>query len=147
MCDSRRKIHTKQQRINPALSLRQQGMAIVEITIILPVLLLIAFSIIETSYLLYTYNTMQHVSRETARNVAVRNYTEEEAETFAQTKLGELTSATFTVVVTTPDPSDPSDTDVVSNISAPVGDLLIAGDPFGLFDDFTLEAVISMREE
>lgn len=126
---------------------RQRGLALVETTIVLPVLFLLAFSIVETSYLFYSYNTMLHVSRETARNVAVRNYTEAEAETFAQTKLNQLTSATFSVVVTTPDPSDPTDNEVVTNISAPVSDLLIAGDPFGLFGEFNLQAVVTMREE
>ena len=88
---------------------------------------------------------MAGVARDTARRYAVGVSSEAEAENFAQAALINW-GVTYTVDVTPPDPSDPSDVDVIVQISLPRSSVAIL-DMTGLFQSGTLTTSVTMLTE
>lgn len=124
----------------------RDGSAAVEFALILPVLLLFLFGIVQFGFLFSVYNTMVHAAREGARGMAVEQLTATEGEALVQTRLVAYANLPFTVNATEPDPTDPTDLDVVVGISVPLEEAMLV-DVLGLVDGGTLDTQIVMRRE
>ncbi len=125
----------------------QDGIAAVEMALVLPFLLMLLAGIIDFGAMFFLQNNMISAARGSARALAFQSVTATEAEQMAQDSLVNW-SATFTVNAEEPDPSDPTDTDVVVTITVPIADAA----PVGLVADIigitgTMEARIAMPQE
>ncbi len=126
-------------------SRKERGIATVELALILPVLLLVLFGAVHFAGLFFLENQMINAARDAARRLTVDEITAGQAETAIETALGSWPT-TFTVDITMPDPSNPSDRDIVVNVTTPIADA-------GLVDFLTgltpgdLEAEVTMRLE
>jgi hypothetical protein len=85
------------------------------------------------------------VARETSRYVAVGEFNESEAISFAEDSLINP-GVTYDIDVTLPDPSDPNDRTVEVSITAPLAQLSPI-DILGLFEDSELTATVQRRME
>ncbi len=121
------------------------GVAAVEFAIIIPVGLALLAGIIQFGFALFIESHMAGVARDTARRYAVGASDETEAANFAQAALINW-GVTYTVTVTPPDPSDPSDIDVTVQISLPRSSVAIL-DMTGLFQSGTLTTNVTMLTE
>ncbi len=115
--------------------------------LVLPFLLMLRAGIIDFGAMFFLQNNMISAARGSARALAFQSVTATEAEQMAEDKLINW-SATFTVNAEEPDPSDPTDTDVVVTITVPMTDAA----PIGLIGDMigltgTLQARIAMPQE
>jgi len=124
----------------------ERGGAAVEFALVVPVLITFVFGIIQFGFLFSIYNTMVHAAREGARAMAVEQLTASEGRTRTEQALSAYQDLTFTVTTQTPDPSDPSDTDVRVAIGIPLDDAMLI-DMLGLADGETVRARIAMRRE
>ena len=125
----------------------QDGIAAVEMALVLPFLLMLLAGIIDFGAMFFLQNNMISAARGSARALAFQSVTATEAEQMAQDRLTSW-SATFTVNAEEPDPTDPTDTDVVVTITVPMTDAA----PIGLIGDMigltgTLQARIAMPQE
>lgn len=125
-------------RLNPFTRLRsfrlfrrdRRGASMVEMSIALPVLILLTGGIVEGGVLIYMQNTMNQYVQEAARGASLGILTEAEAETFLTTQLTANLPVNFTSDVVMPNPADPADVDIV--VTAVVsGDELATVTPFG----------------
>ncbi len=96
--------------------------------------------------------TACHVSRlgnavrEASRALAIGSIsTQSEVQSLVQGRLVNWGIA-FTVETTLPDPNDPNDTDYTVTVSTPMSEAAII-DFLGLFENRTLEASMTMRED
>ncbi len=121
------------------------GVAAVEFAIIIPVGLALLAGIIQFGFALFIESHMAGVARDTARRYAVGAADESEAASYAQAALINW-GVTYTVTVTPPDPSDPSDIDVTVQISLPRSSVAIL-DMTGLFQSGTLTTNVTMLTE
>ena len=125
----------------------QDGVAAVELAMVLPFLMVLLVGIIDFSALFFLRNNMFTIARDSARALAVQSVTAVEAEQMIRNRLDGW-NATFTVDVHEPDPSDPNDTDVVMTISVPMAQAA----PIGLVFDMvgftgTMQSQVTMRQE
>ncbi|MBC6981557.1 TadE/TadG family type IV pilus assembly protein [Caulobacter sp. 17J80-11] len=65
----------------------ERGAALVEFSLVAPILLSLTFGVIQYGLLLYTYNNMLNAARETARSVAIGSVKAAAAPDFAKTML------------------------------------------------------------
>ncbi len=121
------------------------GIAAVEFAVIAPVMITLLAGILQFGFALFIESHMAGVARDTARRFAVGASSQEEAAQFAQDSLLNW-GVTYTVTVTPPDPSDPSDIDVNVLISLPRSSVAII-DMLGLFQSGTLTTSVTMLEE
>ncbi len=124
---------------------QRRGVALVELAIVLPLLMLMLLGIIEFGSVFYVRSTMLHGAREAARSLAVRAATAVEAEQIALDHLAGL-NLVFTITVTEPDPGIPGDRTTAVQITTPLNPAL-AGDPLGIFGAGILQAKVTMRKE
>lgn len=121
------------------------GVAAIEFALIAPIIIVLFSGIIQFGFILFIQNHMADVARDAARRFAVGATTQEETVQFAQATLLNW-GVTYTVTVTTPDPSDPDDNDVIVNISLPRSSAAIL-DMLGLFQSGTLSASVTTLTE
>lgn len=131
-----------------------RGAALIEMTLVAPMLILLTSGIIQFGYIFFIKNTMQNLAREAARSVAVGELTatggdvdcpggtEGSAEEMACDGLAGF-SGTFTVNAI--DPPDAGD-DVIVTISLPAIDAAVM-DVLGVLDEGTIVAEATMRKE
>ena len=129
----------------PDLWRNRSGVAAVEFAIIVPVGLALLAGIIQFGFALFVESHMAGVARDTARRFAVGAASQAEAAQYAQDTLLNW-GVTYTVTVTPPDPSDPSDVNVNVLISLPRSSVAIF-DMLGLFQSGTLTTSVTMLEE
>ena len=123
-----------------------RGVAALEFAFVLPFLVIILAGIVQFGAIFFIQNNMVNVAREVSRALSVGSIeTTAEAETLANGKLVNWGIA-FDIDTTIPDPDDPADTDYTVVITAPLSDAAIF-DILGVFQDGTLRAQASMREE
>lgn len=124
----------------------ERGVAAVEMAFVMPIMVLLLSGIIQFGALMFLQNHMTNVARDTARQVSVGEMTTAEATTAAQNALLDW-GITYAISVTlVPDVTDPTDIDVVVNISAPMSEAAIV-DVLGLFQGGNLAANVTMRQE
>ena len=123
----------------------RSGIAAVEFAVIAPVMLTLLAGIIQFGFVLFIESHMAGVARDTARRFAVGASSQAEAAQFAQDSLLNW-GVTYTVTVTPPDPSDPTDEDINVLISLPRSSVAII-DMLGLFQTGTLTTSVTMLEE
>lgn len=115
----------------------RKGSVLVETAIALPVLLVLMSGIIDFGYQLAISNSMQSVSSETARLVAIRRLTTAEAPAYAQARLMRaMGSYSVTAAV--------EGSDAVINITIPRRNAALI-DMLGLFSSGNLAARSTMR--
>lgn len=81
----------------------RRGVAMVEMALMLPAFLLLTFAIIELGWLMYVRQSMNYAAREAVRIMAVRGYTEAEAEDFAKDYLSTFANYPYTFTTSNPD--------------------------------------------
>lgn len=123
----------------------ERGVTAVEFVFVAPILILILGGILQFGLVLYLQNQMSDVARDISRRVAVGELSETEGEAEAQNSLINW-GMTYTVDVTMPNPSDPTDRDVGVTISVPMSQASLI-DILGLFQSGTLTASVTMRQE
>ncbi len=102
----------------------------VEMSIALPVLILLTGGIVEGGLLIYVQNTMNQYVQEAARGASLGILTEAEAEAFLTTQLTANLPVNFTSDVVMPNPADPADVDIVVTAVVPGAELSTIT-PFG----------------
>ena len=125
----------------------QDGVAAVELAMVLPFLMVLLVGIIDFSALFFLRNNMFTIARDSARALSLQSVSAEEAEQMIRNRLDGW-NATFNVDVHEPDPSDPNDTDVVMSITVPMAQAA----PIGLVFDMvgftgTMQSQVTMRQE
>ena len=126
----------------------KDGVAAVELALVLPFLMMLLVGIIDFGALFFLKNNMFSVARDSARALALQSVTVTEAEQMAQDNLINW-NATFDVVAQeVPNAIDPAITDVVVTITVPMADAA----PIGLMLDVvgftgTLQSRVAMRQE
>ncbi len=98
--------------------IRWRGVAVVEMAIVLPVLVLLLLGAVDVAMQFYVRHSMVNAAREAARTMAVSQGTADQARAVATTELSRI-KATFTVTPTLDDVNDM----VVVRISAPIKDV------------------------
>ena len=121
------------------------GVAAVEFAVIAPVAVALLGGIIQFGFALFIESHMAGVARDSARRFAVGATDQTETATYAQGALLNW-GVTYTVTVTPPDPSDPSDVDVTVQISLPRSSVALV-DMLGLFQSGTLSTSVTMLTE
>lgn len=131
-----------------------RGAAMVEFTLVAPILILLTAGTIQFGYVFFLQNTMQNLAREAARSVSVGELTGSgsatacpgggagSAEQMVCNRLAEY-SGTFTV--TAVDPEDSGD-DVVVTISLPMQDAAVM-DVLDVLTSGVLRVEATMRKE
>ncbi len=105
---------------------QQDGAAVVEFALVLPVLIMLLLGIFEFSWLFFQRHNILTAAERGARGVATQTLTSAEAKTEAEASLSSW-NITSTVTIVEPDPSNVNDRDVVVRISAPVQSLSMTG--------------------
>ncbi len=120
---------------------RRHGVAIVEMAIVLPLLLLLLLGGLDFGLQYHVRHCMVNAAREAARVLAVRGGTQAEATTAAT---NELASINATFAISFPVPSDSSLPEVTVRISVPRAEVSLGmfGAPGG-----TIEIQTTMRKE
>jgi len=135
-------------RVGAALSgfrRQQDGNAVVEFALVSPLLLMLLLGIFEFSWLFFQRHTMLSAAERGARGVATQTLTSAEAITETQSGLAGW-SATYTVTIDEPDPSNINDRDVVVRVSAPMQEINITGFFSGVLPS-SLSVETFMRQE
>ncbi len=124
----------------------ENGIAALEFAIIAPALLLIISGIFQLSAFMFIQNHMTSVAHDTARRVAVGEWTETESENEALNALVNW-GINYTIDTTlTTNAFDGSKVDITVDISAPMSDIALL-DIFGLFNSGNLTAGVSQLSE
>ena len=123
----------------------RRGASALEFALTTPIVMFMLSGIIQFGAMMFLQNNMTNVARDVARRVAVGELNQTQGEAAARSALIDW-GINYAVTVTLPDPMDPSDVDVVVNISAPMSEAAPV-DLLGLFDDHSLQANVTMREE
>jgi Flp pilus assembly protein TadG len=101
----------------------RRGASVLEMSIVLPIFLLITFGILVWGWLFFVRGTMYHAAREAARAIAVQEMTSTEGEAVAQGILdAALSSYSFTIDIL----NDADDPEIEVNVSIPMDDLGIS---------------------
>jgi Flp pilus assembly protein TadG len=123
----------------------RDGVSAVEFAFVLPIVILLLGGIFQFGFALFMQGHMSGVARETSRYVAVGEFNESEARSFAESSLINP-GVTYDIAVTPPDPDDPTDRVVTVSITAPLAELSPI-DILGLFKDSDLTASVQRRME
>ena len=121
----------------------RDGVSAVEFAFVLPIVILLLGGIFQFGFALFMQGHIAEVARETSRYVAVGEFNESEAISFAQSSLINP-GVTYDIDVTLP--TDPNDRVVVVSITAPLAQLSPI-DILGLFKDSELTASVQRRME
>ena len=124
---------------------RQQGAVGVEMALVLPFLVLMLTGIVDFGLIFFIHNNMVNAARDAARSVAVQEVTATQAEQVARDQLF-FSGLTFTITITEPDPSDPTDNDVIVVITVPLAEASLA-DALGILSSGDLRTQVTMRKE
>ena len=131
-----------------------RGAALVEFTLIAPILIFLTSGIIQFGYVFFLQNTMQNLARDAARGVAVGDLDgstgdvtcpgggTDSAQELICDGLADF-SGTFTVNAV--DPANPGD-DVIVTVSLPMADAAVM-DVLDVMSSGTLSASATMRKE
>lgn len=132
----------------------ERGAAMVEFTLVAPMLILLTAGIFQFGYVFFIQTTMQNAAREAARGVSVGELTSTgsnvncpggaagSAEELVCDRVADL-SGTFTVNAT--NPPDAGD-DVVVTVSLPAADAAVM-DVLGVMDEGTISVEATMPKE
>lgn len=120
---------------------RQEGAAMVEAALVVPLLIFIFASIGQFGFIFAANSNMVDVVRETTRTMAVGEITSAEADAFAQARL--LYPLTYTVTATG---NSAGGNDVTVTISAPMSEVAFL-DIFDLLGNDPLSNTLTMRCE
>jgi Flp pilus assembly protein TadG len=112
----------KRTRVNSPNDNRR-GAAMVEMALMLPVFLVLTFAIIELGWLMYVRQSMNFAAREAVRTMAVRGYTDVEAEAYAKNYLSTLANYSYSFTTSNPD----NGSTVTMEIRVPVQDVSLLG--------------------
>jgi hypothetical protein len=123
----------------------RHGVSAVEFAFVLPIVVLLLGGIFQFGFAFFMQGHMSEVAREVSRRVAVGEFTQSEAISFAQSSLINP-GVTYDVTVTLPDPSDPNDREMQVDISAPLKEISPI-DILGLFQDGDLTTSVTRRME
>lgn len=129
----------------PSFWHERHGVSAVEFAFVLPIVVLLLGGIFQFGFAFFMQGHMSEVARETSRRVAVGEFTQSEAISFAQSSLINP-GVTYDVTVTLPDPSDPNDREMQVDISAPLKEISPI-DILGLFQDGDLTTSVTRRME
>jgi hypothetical protein len=129
----------------PSFWHERDGVSAVEFAFVLPIVILLLGGIFQFGFALFMQGHIAEVARETSRYVAVGEFNESEAISFAEDSLINP-GVTYDIDVTLPDPSDPNDRTVEVSITAPLAQLSPI-DILGLFEDSELTATVQRRME
>jgi hypothetical protein len=121
------------------------GVSALEFAFVLPIIILLLGGIFQFGFALFMQGHMSEVARETSRYVAVGEFNQSEAISFAQSSLINP-GVTYDIDVALPDPSDPNDRDIEVSISAPLAQISPI-DILGLFKNSDLTASVQRRME
>ncbi len=124
---------------------RDSGIAAVEFALILPVLMTMLFGIIQMASVFFTHSNMTTVARDTARRLAVGEFTVAQAEAAATANLIDWASGAATATARVPDPAVSADTDVQVQITVPIAQAGIIDLAFDFSGDLVVLA--TYREE
>ena len=119
----------------------QRGVAAIELALILPILVTLAFGTFSVGSMLFVQNNIIHAARETARTIAVGDAEVAEAATIAHNHLVNWAGLNFSVTG-----SQPTGADVMVNITVPMSEAAIV-DVLGIFSSGTLQTQVTMRRE
>ncbi len=124
---------------------KERGLAVVELALLMPLLILMLFGTIHFSALFFLQNNMVNAARDAARRLAVGEITPGQARTSIEDQLDDW-PANFTIDIDMPNPLDPLDRDIEVDILVPVKDAsLIAF--LGDLQQGNLHAQVVMRQE
>jgi hypothetical protein len=129
----------------PSFWHERDGVSAVEFAFVLPIVILLLGGIFQFGFALFMQGHIAEVARETSRYLAVGEFNESEARSFAESSLINP-GVTYDIVVTLPDPDDPNDRVVEVSITAPLAQLSPI-DILGLFEDSELTATVQRRME
>ncbi len=124
---------------------REDGSAAVELAFVLPILVTLLGGVIQFGALFFIQNEMTGAARSAARALAVGQATSTQAETIALNQLAQW-PMTFSVTVTSPNPSDPNDKDFSVQITVPAAEATFV-DILGMFASRELTSKVTMRDE
>ena len=124
---------------------RQGGIALVELAMVLPLLIIVLAGIVQFGGLFFLNNKMINLARDAARRLAVGEVTPAQAETQIEDGLSDW-NVTPTVTIDMPVPNDPLDNDVTVTVEVPKAQASLM-DIFGLFQSGNLVGKCVMREE
>lgn len=135
----------RKRSLRASFWLERDGVSAIEFAFVLPIVVLLLGGIFQFGFALFMQGHMSEVARETSRYVAVGEFNQSEAESFAESSLINP-GVTYDIDVDLPDPSDPNDRDVEVSISAPLSEISPI-DILGLFENSDLTASVQRRME
>lgn len=121
------------------------GSTSVEFAVALPILLLMVMGSVQFGIMFHLKNEMTDAARDAVRALAVGEITGIEAHQLALDRLSGW-NMTFSVVVTEPDPNDPSDRAVTVDVNVPMSQAVFM-DFLSLFETGNLQGRVTMRNE
>ncbi len=131
-----------------------RGAAMVEFTLVAPILILLTSGVIQFGYVFFLQNTMQNLARDAARGISVGDLTGSAGDVTcpgggsgsAQAEIcGGLSSFSGSFTVNALDPANPGD-DVIVTVSLPMADAAVM-DVLDVMSTGTLSASATMRKE
>lgn len=123
---------------------RTRGVAVVEMALVMPLLLLLVFGLIEYALAFHALHNMTNAAREGARQMAVRGGTSSQAQAAALAELSNI-NATFTVTTSQAPSADGTGTDVTVHVSVPWSQVSLTIP--GIATAQTLNSEVTMRQE
>jgi len=132
----------------------ERGAALVEFTLVLPILILLTAGVVQFGYIFFVQNTMQNMAREAARGIAVGELSATGSDTTCPGGVAGsaeehvcdgLSGLNGTFTVNAVDPPDPGD-DVVVSVSLPMEDATVM-DPFNMMGNGNITTEATMRKE
>lgn len=124
---------------------KERGIAVVEMALLLPLLILMLFGTVHFAGLFFLQNNMVNAARDAARRLAVEEMTQGQAETFIEEQL-DAWPAEFTITIDMPDPLNPLDRDIEVDILVAIADASLI-DFIGGLQEGNLNAHVVMRKE
>jgi Flp pilus assembly protein TadG len=132
-------------KVGTRLRHEENGAAMVEFTLFLPLFMLVLFGMIGFGAIFFVQNTMVNAARQAVRAMSVQNLTQAQARSVATTYLSGLP---FTFQVTTTDciPVSAGQQDARVQITVPMAQAALIN-YLGAFTGRTLTAAVVMRKE
>ena len=114
----------------------EDGAALAEFALVLPVLMVLVVGTIEAGLLFQLKNSMTFNTRSVTRDIALGNLSGLEGSTLLQSRLQQYANLAYQITIIEPDPDDPTSTDVVVTVTLPqqqvesyaITGLLVVGD-------------------
>ena len=123
---------------------REGGIAVVELVLLMPLLILMLFGTVHFAGLFFLQNNMVNAARDVARRLAVGEISAFQAETSIKDQLSTW-KTNFDIDIDVADPADPLDRDIVVKISVPIKEASIV--EFLAVGNGVLKAEVTMRQE